>query len=87
MALTATQIAQLRSAPVGDNWNRLRVAMKLVEVTQEQLAEAINESQPYISDVVRGRYQTITLAKAQKFSQYFGCLIEDIFPAREALSA
>lgn len=61
--------------------------MRLIGVTQAALSEAIHESQPYISDVVRGRYQTITVAKARKFAEYFGCAIEDLFPSREAVAS
>ena len=44
------------------------------------LAKALGLSQPYVSDVFRRRYRTITVATAQKFAQYFGCCIEDLFP-------
>lgn len=83
MALTTRQLRELRHTPAGDSGNRVTAAMRLNGVTQAILAEAIDESQPYISDVARGRYQTITLAKARKFADYFGCSIEDLFPRRQ----
>lgn len=61
--------------------------MQMLGLTQAILSDHIDESQPYISDVARGRYQTITLVKARKFAEYFGCAIEDLFPAPSALVA
>lgn len=80
MALNARQLRELRSAPVGESGNRVKLAQRLAEVTQEDIAAALGEHQPYVSDVARGRYQTITVAKARKFADYFGCSIEDLFP-------
>jgi len=82
--LTPEQIAAMRALPMGDMPNKLRVALTLAEVTQAELAEATEEQQPYVSDVVRGRWQTITVAKARKFAEFFGCAIEDLFPERVA---
>ena len=51
------------------------------------MAAALGFPQPYISDVARRRYQTITVENARKFAHYFGCTIEDLFPApRQAAS-
>ena len=83
MALTSRQLRELRATVVDEGGNRVTTAMKLLEITQAALADAIDESQPYISDVVRGRYSTITLTKARKFAEYFGCSIEDLFPTRD----
>lgn len=80
MALTVRQLRELRSGQVGETGNRVARALELAGVTQAQVAEAIEETQPYISDVARGRYTTITVAKAHKFADYFGCSIEDLFP-------
>ena len=44
------------------------------------LAKALRLTQPYVSDVARGRYRTITVENAWKFAAYFGCRIEDLFP-------
>ncbi len=45
------------------------------------MARGVGLPQPYISDVARGRYQTITLRNARKLAEYFGCAIDDLFPA------
>lgn len=88
MALTGRQLRELRAFPI-EGGNRVARAFQLAGVTQAQVAEAIGETQPYISDVARGRYITITVTKARKFAEYFGCTIEDLFPepVREAQSA
>ena len=75
--LTEQQLAILRVEPGA---NRVAKAISLAGVTQVTLAEAIGLSQPYISDVARGRYRTITVEHARKFADYFGCSIEDLFP-------
>ncbi len=54
--------------------------MALTGVTQVNLAKALGLTQPYVSDVARGRYRTITVENARKFASYFGCRIEDLFP-------
>lgn len=75
--LTKQQLAVLRSEP---GTNRVAKAMSLVGITQTALAGALSLSQPYVSDVVRRRYRTITVETAWKFAKYFGCSIEDLFP-------
>lgn len=86
MTLTSSQLADLRDARIPESGNRVSVALQLAGLTQQEAAALIGESQPYISDVVRGRYQTITLAKAYKFAALFGCAIEDLFPAKESVA-
>ena len=75
--LTEQQLAILRSAP---GTNRVAKAISLAGVTQVSVAKALGIPQPYVSDVARQRYRTITVEKARKFADYFGCSIEDLFP-------
>ena len=75
--LTEQQIAVLRSEPGS---NRVAKAVALAGVTQVTVAKALRLTQPYVSDVARGRYRTITVENAWKFAAYFGCRIEDLFP-------
>lgn len=81
MGLTAKQLKALRTTdcPVG---NRVAVAMQLSDLTQVEVAQAIGVTQPYVSAVVRGKHTTITVENARKFADFFGCAIEDLFPAR-----
>ena len=79
--LTKKQLALLRADSESPAWNRIASAMSLAGVTQKTVARAVGLPQPYVSDVVRGRYRTITLRNARKFARYFGCSIEDLFPA------
>ena len=60
--------------------NRLGLAISLAGASQQAVARAVGITQPYVSDVVRGRYRTITLVNARKFARYFGCPIDDLFP-------
>ena len=75
--LTEQQLAVLRSEPGS---NRVAKAMALSGVTQVTIAKALGLPQPYVSDVARRRYRTITVENARKFARYFGCSIEDLFP-------
>lgn len=88
MPLAPRQLKTLRTAPVGDAGNRLGEAIKLAAISQADLSREIGMSQQYVSDVVSGRYQTITVDNARRFADFFGCAIEDLFPSRqEALRA
>lgn len=84
MTLSDEQLAQLRTSDVGPSGNRLWKAIELRELRQADLAAAVGLTQPYISDVVRGRHSTITVENAHKFADYFGCTIEDLFPPKVA---
>lgn len=80
--LTPKQLSLLRAEPPSERGNRVAKALELAGLTQAQAAEAMGELQPYVSDVARARYATITVTKAQKFADLFGCAIEDLFPRR-----
>lgn len=85
MALLSTrQLRDLRETAT--DGNRVARAIELAEVRQMDVAEVTELPQPYISDIARNRYQTITVENARKFANYFGCSIEDLFPAREAIA-
>ena len=75
--LTEEQLAALRSEP---GTNRVAKAISLAGVSQVTVAKALGLPQPYVSDVARRRYRTITVENAGKFARYFGCSIEDLFP-------
>lgn len=84
--LTPTQLRELRRSDVGAAGNRLAKAMELEGLKQADLAQLIQLAQPYISDVARGRHQTITVENAYRFAAYFGCSIEDLFPSKAAVA-
>ena len=75
--LTKQQLAILRVEP---GVNRVAKAISLAGVTQVTVAEALGLPQPYVSDVARQRYRTITVENGRKFANYFGCCIDDLFP-------
>ena len=79
--LNEEQLVRLRAAAAKPGSNRLGLAMSLMGVSQATVAGAVGVPQPYVSDVVRARYRTITVANARRFARYCGCLIEDLFPA------
>lgn len=81
--LTEKQLVSLRAAAVTRGSNRLGLAMSLMGVSQATVAGAVGVPQPYVSDVARARYRTITLSNARRFARYFGCGVDDLFPDAE----
>jgi predicted XRE-type DNA-binding protein len=67
--------------------NRVKVAAALARVEQQAVVDGTGFPQPYVSDVYRGRYERITVDNARRFAEYFGCSIEDLFPARQAVAS
>lgn len=84
--LTTEQLSALKMAPL-KGANKLAIAIALVGTTQEQMEAATGMRQSYISAIVNGRYSKLPIETARKFSGYFGCQIEDLFPARETAVA
>lgn len=85
MKLTETQLLQLRKAKT--TGNRIARAAELADVTLTAVAAEAHLPYTYVSDVSRNRYQTVTVENAHKFADVFGCAIEDLFPAREAVAS
>lgn len=85
--LTPEQLKALRMLPLDGKPNKLSLVMGLTGTTQIEVAEGTGFKQPYVSDVQRGRFRDIGVDNARRFADYFGCSIEDLFPAREAISA
>lgn len=86
MALSTWHLRKLRKTPTPATGNRLRLAMELAGLTQLQLAAEIGLGQPYISAVARGQFETITVENAHIFARFFGCAIEDLFPAKHVVA-
>lgn len=82
--LTRQKLRELRKAPGS---NRLRIAIELVDVTQTQVGEAIGLAQSQVSEDANGKFSEMSLSKARAYADYFGCEIEDLFPAREAVAS
>ena len=75
--LNEQQLAILRSAP---STNRVVKAISVAGVTQVTVADAVGLPQPYVSDIARQGYWTITVENTQKFADYFGCSLADLSP-------
>ena len=80
-ALTIRQLESLRAAPLETLPNRLKVAFALANVQRAEAAAATGLSAPTISKLINGQYQTLDIENARKLAEYFGCSIEDLFPA------
>lgn len=79
--LSPAKLRQLRAAPVGKSGNRLAEAMRLAGMFQAEVAVATGFTQPYVSDIVRGRWPNPKIDNAGRFANLFGCYIEDLFPS------
>lgn len=64
--------------------NRVGAAIKLVGMTQREVALAIDMSEPHLSNICRGHVKDVSLPTARKLANHFGCQIEDLFPSRAA---
>lgn len=84
--LTKQQIETLRRSRANTR-NRLARAMELADLTQAQLAQAMGFTQSFISKVKNGQYIDLPGETMRKFAGHFGCAIEDLFPAREAIAS
>lgn len=85
MRLTETQLKQLRRHRT--TGNRVAKAIELAGVTLVRVQQGTGLRYTYISDVAANRYATVTVAKAHVFAEFFGCAIEDLFPAQKAVAA
>jgi hypothetical protein len=85
--MTPKQLKELRSRAIPKTGNRLADAF---EITARSQADCVRETRftaQYVSDMVRGRFQNISIDNARDFSEWFGCAIEDLFPSREAVAS
>lgn len=88
MKLTPRQIRKLRSAPCPTTGNKVGLAIEIlredgIDVTQEAVAKAAGFSQPYVSAVVVGRFDTVTIDNGYGFGDVFGVPLEDLFPSKK----
>lgn len=84
--LTKAQLATLRRASVTSR-NRLGKAMQLAGLTQVEVAQLTGFTQSYISKVKTGEYADLPGETMRTFAEAFGCSIEDMFPARQAVAS
>lgn len=86
--LTPSQLAELRAfQPEGRN--RVAKARELLGMTQSAFAEALNLTQPYISDLERSDYVDLPLERTRAIAAFVGCEIVDLFlaPPRQEAAA
>lgn len=84
--LTTEQLDAMKAVPLGEMPNKLRIALALSGSRQTDIVEETGIAGSNISDLVNGKYTSLTIETARRISQFFGCAIEDLFPAREAVA-
>jgi DNA-binding Xre family transcriptional regulator len=82
--MTPEQLETLRTLPLGEAPNRLRMAFALTERRQSEAVAATGIISSNLSDIVNGKYTRITVETAGKLAEFFGCAIEDLFPRKAA---
>ena len=82
--LSSEQIQQLLNAPM-DGVNRVRRARELLKLLQSDVCARTRLSQPYLSAIERGSYSELPLETSRILATFFGCPIESLFPAIEAV--
>jgi transcriptional regulator with XRE-family HTH domain len=87
MTLTVEQLNALRAIPADTVPNRLRVAFALTDTRQVDACAATGISAARISDLVRGEYKSVSIDVCHALADFFGCAIEDLFPARQAVAS
>lgn len=80
--LTPEQLEALRSIPLLEMPNKVPVAMALTGAKQVDIVDASDMDSSSVHRVVKGKYSALEVDTARKFADYFGCQIEDLFPAR-----
>ncbi len=83
--LTAEQVKVLRSVPVSaQKPNRLKFAMALLSVRVGELARETGLTLATVSDIRNFKYADLKHSTVQRIAEFFGVLIEDIFPSPAA---
>lgn len=80
--MTAEHIATLRLMPLGERANKVAFALTLSDTAQADVCRATGIHPANLSNIVNGRYKDLALETSRKLAEFFGCAIEDLFPAR-----
>lgn len=81
--MTPKQLRELRGRKLAGTGNKLADAFSIVGCTRTECGDETGFTAQYIHDMLKGRYKNISIDNARKFSDFFGCAIEDLFPARD----
>lgn len=84
--LTGEQLEALRAVPLSGMPNKLRIALALAKARQAEVCEETGIAPPNLSNLVNGKYGSVTIETGQKLADYFGCTTDDLFP-RQGVAA
>jgi len=85
MPLTREQVNALRRLPLGrGQHNKLRLVLALSETKQTDVCKALGVTKPWLSEIVNGRYETLSLVQAERLAHFFGVRVDDLFPGHQA---
>lgn len=78
--LSAEQLTALRATPLGPMPNRVRLARTLLDLDQGHVADGAGLKRFALSAIERGDYKSVPIDNVQLLAEYFGVLMEDLFP-------
>lgn len=79
--LNGDELKALRVMPAtAASPNRLRVAMAMLDLTQNDIAQGTSLTQTTISDICNFRVVDVKLSTLHALARFFGCAIDDLFP-------
>jgi len=80
--LTPEELNALRAVPLGAMPNKVRIAIAMTGVQQIVIVETTSLLASQVSNAVNGR-GTTSVETAREISRFFGCAIEDLWPAAD----
>src|SRR5688572_24773428 len=78
--LNEESLAELRSAGISERGNRLDIAIRLSRLPQGHIAKSLHVAPTLISNLKWGRRKRLPLELANRFAEYFGCDVGELFP-------
>lgn len=79
--LNGEELKALRLVPATPSSpNRLRVAMAMLDLTQNDVAQGTSLTQATISDIYNFKVRDVKLATLRALADFFHCSIDDLFP-------
>jgi DNA-binding Xre family transcriptional regulator len=84
--LSEEQLEALRRVPLLDMPNKVQLALTFTQAQQKDIVVESGLTTDVVHRIVTGKKQAVSVDEAGKLAAFFGCAIEDLFPAREAVA-
>ena len=84
--LSTHQLRNLRRRQLPRSGNKIALAFELSGTKARDLVKTTGLRAQYVSDVKCGRVRNLSVHNARRFAEFFGCGVEDLFPAPPEVS-